>query len=89
MNLHHARGRRARARRGVLAFEWILIVTLLVIGLIAGLAAVRNALLDELYDLEGAVEAMNFSGSGSPPDRDTGSHHVADDANTWWGSGYR
>jgi hypothetical protein len=73
----------------VLAFEWILIVTLLVIGLIGGLAGVRNAVLDELFDLESAVEAMNFSGPGAPPADTAGSPSVPSDANAWWGSGYR
>jgi hypothetical protein len=87
MDLHRAK--RKKARRGVLTFEWILMVTLLVIGLIGALAGVRNAVLDELYDLESAVEAMNFSGPGSPPAPQANTPAVASDANAWWGNGYR
>lgn len=51
-------GKRA-ARRGVLTLEWILIVTVLVIGVIGGLGAVRNATVAELSDLAEAIESMN------------------------------
>lgn len=46
-------------RRGVLTLEWILIVTVLVIGVIGGLGAVRNATVAELGDLAEAIESMN------------------------------
>lgn len=46
-------------RRGVLTLEWILIVTVLVIGTIGGLGAVRNATVAELGDLAEAIEALN------------------------------
>ncbi len=49
----------------MLTFEWILLVACLVVGLIGGLAGLRNALLDQLQDLENAVEAMNFSGTST------------------------
>jgi len=88
MNCNRARARRRKARRGVLTFEWILMVTLLVIGLIGGLAAVRNVVLDQLYDLQNAVEAMNFSGTGNPPNIETANFSVVNDANTWWGSAH-
>lgn len=45
-------------RRGVLTFEWILLISLLVIGVIGGLAAVRNALIGELDDLTVCIEAI-------------------------------
>jgi len=77
--------RRSTARRGVLTFEWILMVTLLVVGLIGALGAVRNAMLDELMDLEGAIEAMNFSGKGGPtPAPGDSSAVVVDDSYAWW-----
>jgi hypothetical protein len=72
----------------VLTFEWILVVTLVVIGLIGGLAAVRNAVLDELYDLSSAVEAMNFSGTGNSPNQVTNNPNAANDASAWWGSAH-
>ena len=46
-------------RRGVLTFEWILLISLLVIGVIAGMSAVRNALLCELHDLARCVHALS------------------------------
>ena len=46
-------------RRGVLTLEWILLVTVLVIGIIGGLGAVRNATIGELSDLAEAIESIN------------------------------
>lgn len=51
--------KRRNKRRGVLTLEWILLVTVLVIGIIGGLGAVRNATIGELQDLAEAIEAMN------------------------------
>jgi hypothetical protein len=48
-----------RKRRGVLTLEWILLVTVIVIGIIGGLGAVRLATVNELNDLAGAIEAIN------------------------------
>jgi len=44
-----------REEDGVLSFEWVLLVTLVVIGIVGGLAAARDAITDELGD---AAEAM-------------------------------
>ena len=46
---------------GFLAFEWVLLVTLLVIGIVAGLAAVRDAIIDELGDVAQAMLALDQS----------------------------
>ena len=51
---------RRKRRRGVLTFEWIILVTVLVIGIIGGLGAVRNAILVELHDLADAIEMLNI-----------------------------
>jgi len=51
-------GKRSQ-RRGVLTLEWILLVTVLVIGVIGGLGIVRNATVAELTDLAEAIEALN------------------------------
>ncbi|MBN1909973.1 MAG: hypothetical protein JW818_09560 [Pirellulales bacterium] len=74
-----------RRRRGLVTFEWILLISLLVIGIIGGLAAVRNALLCELVDLSECIESMNVCGgnpdcdaSGCPPDNP----NCCDD--NWW-----
>ena len=45
------RSRGRRRRMGGITFEWIALVTLLGIGVIAGLAVVRNALLVEYVEL--------------------------------------
>jgi len=45
----------ARRRRGVLTFEWILIATVLVIGIIAGLSAVRSSLVNEYQALTESI----------------------------------
>lgn len=44
-----------REEEGVLTFEWILLITVLVIGVVGGLSAVRDAIITELGDV---VEAM-------------------------------
>ena len=49
----------SRRRRGVLTLEWILLVTVIVIGIIGGLGAVRNATLGELTDLAEAITHLN------------------------------
>jgi Flp pilus assembly pilin Flp len=51
---------------GVLTFEWILLVTLLTIGIVSGLTAVRDALIDELSDVAGAAVAIDQSFSLAP-----------------------
>jgi len=52
-------------RRGFLSFEWILLISLLVIGVIGGLSAVRDALILELKDVADCVRALNVAGSVS------------------------
>lgn len=55
--------KKAQKRTGSLSFEWIVITTLLVIGLISGLGALRNAVVDKLGDLTESVEELNSSSS--------------------------
>ncbi len=52
---------------GVLTFEWILLITLLVIGIIGGIAAIRDALIIEAAETAGAIVALNQSYSVSGP----------------------
>ena len=52
---------------GVLTLEWILLTTLVVIGAIAGLAAVRDALVHELAGVVGAVMTLDQSYALSSP----------------------
>jgi hypothetical protein len=47
--------------RGVLSFEWVLIITLLVIGVIGGLSAARDAIIIEAVDVAGAAASLNQS----------------------------
>jgi len=49
-----------RKRKGALTLEWILLVTVIVIGIIGGLGAVRAATVAELQDLAGAIQAINI-----------------------------
>lgn len=46
---------------GVLAFEWVLLVSLLVIGIVAGVAGARDAIIDELGDVAEAMLAVDQS----------------------------
>jgi hypothetical protein len=50
----------AKKRRGVLTLEWTLLITVVIIGIIGGLGAVRGAILGELQDLAQAIEALNI-----------------------------
>ena len=45
----------------VLSFEWILLVTLLTIGIVSGLTAARDAIIDELGDVAEAAQAFDQS----------------------------
>lgn len=46
---------------GVLTFEWIALITILVIGLVGGLSAARDAIIDELGDVSEAMTAVDQS----------------------------
>jgi Flp pilus assembly pilin Flp len=52
---------------GVLSFEWILLVTLLTIGIVGGIAAVRDAIIDEFGDVAQAMIALDQSYTIEPP----------------------
>ena len=49
---------------GVLAFEWVLLITLVVIGIVGGLSTARDAIIDEMTDIAGAIVAIDQSYSG-------------------------
>ncbi|GAB6165058.1 hypothetical protein JCM19992_10580 [Thermostilla marina] len=53
---------------GALSFEWIVLITLLVIGVIGGYTAVRDALVDEMGDVAGAVISIDQSFHTEPPE---------------------
>jgi len=46
---------------GVLSFEWALLLTVMVIGVVAGLAAARDAIIDEFGDVAQAMLAVDHS----------------------------
>ena len=46
---------------GVLSFEWVVLTTLLVICIVGGLAAARDAVIDELGDVAQAMLALDGS----------------------------
>lgn len=46
---------------GVLSFEWILLLTLLTIGIVSGVAAARDAIIDEFGDVAQAMLALDQS----------------------------
>jgi Flp pilus assembly pilin Flp len=53
---------------GVLSFEWTLVATLVVFGIVGGLAAARDVIIDELGDVCQAVVGFDqsFSYTGIP-----------------------
>jgi Flp pilus assembly pilin Flp len=53
---------------GVLSFEWTIIAVVVVFGIVGGLAAIRDTLIDEMGDLSQAVLAFDqsFSFAGLP-----------------------
>jgi hypothetical protein len=46
---------------GVLSFEWVLLITVIVIGIVGGLAAARDAIIDELGDSAESMMALDQS----------------------------
>ncbi len=46
---------------GVLTFEWIMLLTLLVIGVIGGVAGIRDALIHEAQSVVGAIVSLDQS----------------------------
>lgn len=46
---------------GVLSYEWVMLVTLLTIGIVGGLAAARDGIIDELGDAAQAMVALDNS----------------------------
>ena len=50
-----------REEQGVLTFEWILLITVIVIGIVGGVSAVRDGLISELGDVSGAVVHIDQS----------------------------
>jgi len=51
--------RKSNSRKGSVFVEYILLITLVGLGVIVGLACVREALVGELNDLADAIEAIS------------------------------
>lgn len=50
-----------REEDGVLSFEWTMLLTLLTIGIVSGVAATRDGIIDELGDVAQAMLAVDGS----------------------------
>ena len=84
--MRHARrtGKRNGKRLAMLTFEWILLISLLVIGIIGGLSAVRNALLCELTDLADCIDALNVCGCSGTCGPGDGTPYPDCCNDPWW-----
>lgn len=51
--------RASNRKKGSIFVEYILLVTIVGIGVIVGLATIRSALVNELIDLANAINAIN------------------------------
>ncbi len=56
-----------RKKKGVITFEWILLFSLLLIGIIGGVAIIRDALILESTEVADAILHNNKSYIVSPP----------------------
>ena len=54
-------------QEGVLSFEWTVLTSLLTIGVVSGIASVRDAAIDELGDLAQAMVSLDQSYQIEPP----------------------
>ncbi|MGD9645121.1 MAG: hypothetical protein AB7U73_05370 [Pirellulales bacterium] len=61
MTINQLLGRLIRDEAGVLTFEWVLLISVLVIGIVGGLTAARDAIVSELGDVAGAAVAIDQS----------------------------
>lgn len=56
-----------RRKKGVITFEWILLFSLLLIGIIGGIAIIRDALIIESTEVADAILHNNKSYIVAPP----------------------
>src|SRR5262245_2662595 len=52
---------------GVLSFEWTMLASLLTVGVVAGLASVRDGVIDEMGDLTRSMTSLDQSYRIQPP----------------------
>lgn len=60
MSFFRLKNPRQQRRRGALTLEWILLVTILIIGTVGGVAAVRNALILEYQEMIETICKMSI-----------------------------
>jgi len=53
--------RLTRETDALLSFEWVLLLTLLTIGIVSGITAARDAIIDEMGDVAEAAQAFDQS----------------------------
>ena len=56
-----------REQDGVLSFEWTMLASLLTVGTVAGMAAVRDGVIDEMGDLTRSMTSLDQSYRIQPP----------------------
>ena len=63
----------------LIATEWVFVATIMVLGAITGLVAVRQAILSELTEFANAVTSLNCDGSKDQdkPDNDGDDFNMA------------
>ena len=59
----HPRKASFRRRRGALTLEWVLLCTVLIIGTVGGVAAVRNALILEYQEMIETILSAKICGN--------------------------
>lgn len=65
--MKHLFERMWREDDGVLSFEWTTLTSLLTVGVVSGVAAVRDATIDEMGDLSQAMISLDQSYYIQPP----------------------
>ena len=65
--MRHVLGRMWREDDGVLSFEWTVLTSLLTVGVVSGVASVRDATIDEMGDLSQAMISLDQSYYIQPP----------------------
>lgn len=76
-----------RAEDGVLSFEWTLLASLLTVGTVSGMAAVRDATIDELGDVAQAMMSLDQSYTIQAP-LVIGVHNIGGFGGGFGGSGF-
>jgi len=61
MPIRTSRLSRSQRRRGGITLEWVLLVTVLIIGTVGGVAAVRNALILEYRQMIDTICQMSVA----------------------------